>query len=130
MTWEVTDELFPALQHFICLVYAPSTKTTSMNQLRHELFYTKLGEVESSSQAPYEDALRKHVMHATYQAAIWRWTMERNSVVPDPTRSWMVKRRRPFNNRLDEWKTSPRCCDGAHFLPLPTIMQTRKLCLN
>lgn len=84
MTWEVTDELFSVLQHFVCLIYAPSTKTTSVNQLRHALFFAKRGEVESSLLPPCEDSLMKHVMRANYQALVWRRSMESNPSVPNP----------------------------------------------
>ena len=82
-TWDVSDELFAVLQHFTCLLYAPSSNTRHVNELRYEMFLAKRGEVESSLLPPCEDSLLKHARRANYQVGVWRRSLERNPDIPD-----------------------------------------------
>ncbi|KAJ8251972.1 hypothetical protein COCON_G00212840 [Conger conger] len=83
-TWDVSDELFKKLQELTCRMYVPSTKTTSVNLLRYQLFCTRRGEVESSQLPPCEDCLFMHSIRANYQAAIWRRSLQTQPSVPSP----------------------------------------------
>ena len=83
-TWEFSAETFEILQHFTCLMYAPSTKTVMVNQLRYELFFAKRGQVESHLLPPCEVTLNKHVGRANYQAGVWKRSLEKQPVIPDP----------------------------------------------
>jgi hypothetical protein len=83
-TWDFSTETFGNLQHFTCLMYAPTTKTVVVNQLRHDLFFAKRGEVESNHLPPCEDTLTKHAMRANYQAGVWKRCLEKQPTIPDP----------------------------------------------
>ena len=83
-TWEFSAETFRILQHFTCLMYAPTTKTVLVNELRYELFLAKRGRVESHLLPPCEGTLKKHVSRANYQAGVWKQSLEKQPVVPDP----------------------------------------------
>ena len=62
-----------------------SSKTTKVNVLRHEMFLTKRGEVDSSTLPPCEDSLQQHIQRANYQAGVWQRSLQRNPDVPEPT---------------------------------------------
>jgi len=83
-SWEVSTELFQKLQEVTCHMYVPSTNTTKVNELRHQLFCARRGEIESSQLPPCEDCLFMHVLRANYQAAIWRRCLQCQPYVPSP----------------------------------------------
>ena len=56
-----------------------------MNVLRHEMFLTKRGEVDSSTLPSCEDSLQQHIQRANYQAGVWQRSLQRNLDVPEPT---------------------------------------------
>ena len=66
-------------------MYASSSKTTKVNVLRHEMFLTKRGKVDSSTLPPCEDSLQQHIQRANYQAGIWQRSLQRNPDVPEPS---------------------------------------------
>lgn len=82
--WDFSTETFGNLQHFTCLMYAPTTKTVVVNQLRHDLFFAKRGVVESNHLPPCEDTLTKHAMRANYQAGVCKRCLEKQPTIPDP----------------------------------------------
>lgn len=82
--WTVSDELFKNLEEITCHMYVPSTHTTDVNLLRYQLFCTRRGEVESSQLPPCQDCLFMHLVHANYQAAIWRRSLQTQPSVPNP----------------------------------------------
>jgi hypothetical protein len=84
-SWEVSAELFQRLQDITCHIYIPSTQTSSVNELRYQVFCARRGEVESSQLPPCEDCLFMHVLHANYQAAIWRRSLQSQPFVPSPS---------------------------------------------
>ena len=51
-------------------VYANNYKTTSINDLRYELFVAKKGQIEAHQLPPCCDALYKQCQHDDYQIAI------------------------------------------------------------
>ncbi len=65
-------------------MYAPTTKTTKVNQLRYELFFAKRGEVDSSALPPCDDSLMQHIRRANYQAGIWRRCLVSKPDIPEP----------------------------------------------
>jgi len=89
--WEISDQMFDTLQHFTRLMYASSTKTVQVNQLRYEVFFAKRGEIESNLLPPCKDSLTKHALRANYQAGIWKRSLETKSVIPDPEGNGWVK---------------------------------------
>ena len=48
-SWNVDQSLTSKLQEFTCRMYAASSKTCKANILRHEMFLSKRGEVDSST---------------------------------------------------------------------------------
>ena len=72
-------------------MYASSTKTVQINQLRYEVFFAKRGEIESNLLPPCKDSLTKHALRANYQAGIWKRSLEIKSVIPDPEGNGWVK---------------------------------------
>lgn len=83
-SWNVSQELSENIEEFVCQLYASSTSTHDVNELRYNLFCAKRGEVESSQLPPCKDCLRVHIARANYQSAIWRRCLENNAEVPDP----------------------------------------------
>ena len=90
-SWDVTQLVNDTLQAFTCHMYASSSKTTKMNVLRHEMFLTKRGEVDSSTLLPCEDSLQQHIQRANYQAGVWQRYLQRNPDVPEPTTHGWVR---------------------------------------
>ena len=66
-------------------MYVANSSTCEVNELRHQLFCTKRGEIESSQLPPCRDCLYMHVEWANYQAAIWNCCLQASPVVPSPT---------------------------------------------
>ena len=71
-SWKVDQSLTNKLQEFTCCMYAAFSKTCKVNILRHEMFLSKRGEVDSSTLPPCEDSLKQHIQRANYQAGVWR----------------------------------------------------------
>ena len=71
-SWNVGQSLTSKLQEFTCCMYAASSKTCKVNILRHEMFLSKRGEVDSSTLPPCEDSLKQYIQRANYQAGVWR----------------------------------------------------------
>ena len=57
-SWKVDQTSISKLQEFTCRMYASSSKTCDVNILRHDMFFSKRGEVDSSTLTPCEDSLR------------------------------------------------------------------------
>ena len=72
-SWNVDQLLTSKLQDFMCRMYAASSKTCKVNILRHEMFLSKRGEVDSSTLPPCEDSLKQHTQRANYEAGVWWW---------------------------------------------------------
>jgi len=60
--WDVSTELMSKLEHFTCLLYAPKTSSTNVNELRYHLFCAKKGDVESHLLPPCRDCLIQHTL--------------------------------------------------------------------
>ena len=88
--WEVPEELYQKLEAFTCIWYGAKA-TTSINDLRYNIFCAKKGEIESHQLPPCKDTLYKHIKRANYQAAIWKRSLERAPAVPSPVgRGWLL----------------------------------------
>ena len=83
-SWNVDQSLTSKLQKFTCRMYAASSKTCKVNILRHEMFLSKRGEVDSSTLPPCEDSLKQHIQRANYQAGVWRGALLPMSDIPEP----------------------------------------------
>lgn len=103
--WGVPSDLFEKMQEFVCRMYAYSTTSRDVNDLRYQIFNAKRGDVESSQLPPCKDCLHMHVLRANYQTAIWRRCLERQPVVPDPKSSgWTTDQE---GNLTIEWMRGP-----------------------
>ena len=79
-----------AMDGFTCRMYAASLKTCKVNILRHEMFLSKSGEIDSSTlpPPPCEDSLKQHIQRANYQAGVW-WGAFLNQTAMDGSRELM-----------------------------------------
>jgi len=66
-------------------MYSCSTKSTTVNDLRYEIFRSRNADVSSGQLPPCKDALQQHTKRANYQAAIWRRSLENSPTIPDAT---------------------------------------------
>ena len=90
--WNLSPELMNKLEALTCQLYAPKTTTTTVNDLRYQLFCAKKGEIESHQLPPCRDCLVKHFQRANYQVAIWRRCLHQDPQVPSPVgRGWQME---------------------------------------
>ena len=82
--WIVAEDLMDKLENFTCLLYASKSGTKELNSLRYHLFCAKKGGIESHQLPPCNDCFRKHVQRANYQAAIWKRSLQRHPMTPNP----------------------------------------------
>ena len=91
-SWNVDQSLTSKLQEFTCRMYAASSKTCKVNILRHEMFLSKRGEVDSSTHThPCEDSLKQHMQRANYQAGVWRGALMPMPDIPEPDGHGWIK---------------------------------------
>ena len=84
----VSEELYAQCERFVCALYG-SKDAVDVNDLRYRQFC--LQRMSAAHLPPTKDALRKHVMRANYQAAVWRWALEADPDIPPPHRNgWIV----------------------------------------
>ena len=81
MCWP-SDAIYDGLVEFLCKVYLPGTKTTTMKKLRWWLFTKK--QAESERLPPTQAALKQAILRAHYQAMIWTNDTVPNPEVPSP----------------------------------------------
>ena len=86
------QSLTSKLKEFTCRMYAASSKTCKVNILRHEMFLSKRGEVDSSTLPPCEDSLKQHIQRANYQAGVWRGALLPMPDIPEPDGHGWIKR--------------------------------------
>ena len=81
------------LEAFKCRLYAPTSSSTKVNDLRYDILCAKRGEIHSYQLPPCRDCLVKHAQRANYQAAIWRLCLEQDPKVPSPVgRGWKIEK--------------------------------------
>ena len=84
----LTDDLFERLQIFICHLYGQKT-LKKVNEARYNMF--RLGTHSEQLLPPTEDSLKKHLMRANYQAAVWRRSLEPIQDLPGPVgNGWLL----------------------------------------
>ena len=103
--WALSKEQFTMLQEFTCRLYAAGTKIRDVNELQYQLFRAKKGEIDSSQLPPSEDCLQQHSLHANYQPAVWRKSLEQNPNMPSPElgHGWVLD----DDPLVVEWMTGP-----------------------
>lgn len=90
--WQLTQDLLQKLEASTCKLYALKTPTTTVSDLRYQLFCTRKGEIESHQLPPCRDCLVKHAQRANYQAAIWKRCLHQDPQVPSPIgRGWKLE---------------------------------------
>ena len=110
--WNVSEDLYSALEHFTCHLYSSSTKTKSVNELRYMLFCAKREEVESFQLPPCNDCLRKHIQRSNYQTAVWKSALHNDAVIPSPVgRGWKIEKIESKDALITDWmdgQSAPR----------------------
>jgi hypothetical protein len=90
LSFDADETLFCGREKFVCQLYGGGPNQTDVNKCRYDMFCTK--QSQSQSLPPCQDALKKHIQRANYQAAVWRRTLEANPEIPSPEgRGWFVK---------------------------------------
>lgn len=102
--WELSPDLLKRLEAVTCKLYASKTTTTTVNELRYQLFCAKRGEIESHQLPPCRDCLAKHSQRANYQAATWKRCLLQNPQVPSPVgRGWKIEREEGVEQLVVDW---------------------------
>jgi len=84
--WDVSMELMNKLEHFTCLLYAPKTSSTNVNELRYHLFCAKKVMLKAIC---FHLAEIAYTLQLNYQASIWRIYLEQYPNIPSPEgRGW------------------------------------------
>ena len=74
--WSITRHFFNVLQEFTCKLYANKCPSTTVNELRFQLFRAKNREVESGQLPHCEDCLFMHCLRANFQTGVWHPALE------------------------------------------------------
>ena len=68
ISWNVSSELFSAIEEFVCDFYRKKIK--NVNLLRYKMYRAKGGKIEPEELPPCRSSLKLHVTRANYQAGI------------------------------------------------------------
>jgi hypothetical protein len=79
---DISDEVFEAVQLFVCLMYDSKAEIADVDSLRYTLFCRK--QARNQTLPPTRDSLYQHAMRANYQALIWKLAFEGNAILPSP----------------------------------------------
>ena len=102
--WELSPDLLIKLEAVTCKLYASKSTTTTVNDLRYQLFCAKKGEIESHQLPPCRDCLVKHSQRANYQAAIWKRCLLQDPQVPSPVgKGWKIEREEGVEQLVIDW---------------------------
>ncbi|KAL5016916.1 hypothetical protein ScPMuIL_006505, partial [Solemya velum] len=80
-TIELSEDVFIALEEFVCRLYYPRSNIVSIATIRWQLFQNSQGEAEK---LPTQAALRNHILRAHYQALIWSNDTTACPALPSP----------------------------------------------
>ena len=69
IAWNVSSELFSAIEEFVCDLYGKKMK--NVNLLQYEMYCAKGGKIEPEDLPLCNSSLKLHVTRANYQAGIW-----------------------------------------------------------
>ena len=102
--WSVSELLMEKVEAVTCLIYAPKTSCTHVNDLRYSLFCAKKGEIESHQLPPSRDCLKQHTKRANYQAAIWKCSLHQCPNIPSPVgNGWEVEKIDGEDQLVNKW---------------------------
>lgn len=92
-SWSLSDDAFNTIQEFTCQLYCSNTKVIKVNELRYQMFRARGGDVASGQLPPCADTLLQHTLRASYQAGIWRRSLENFPDIPSPDsgHGWTTK---------------------------------------
>lgn len=76
------EELLPAIERYVTLLYDPTSLLISVNECRKALFATKGRSLEAIP--PTHDALLQHTKRAIYQASCWGQSLIAEQNLPNP----------------------------------------------
>ena len=79
----VPNELFSTFEEYVCLLYG-GYKTSNVPDLWYVMFCAKGAEIGSHQLPPSRASLHKHILHANYQAYIWRSCLSSMENIPLP----------------------------------------------
>ena len=68
-TFELPEDVFVALEEFVCRLYCPRSNVVSIAMIRWQMF--RKSQAEAEKLPPTQAALRNHILRAHYQALIW-----------------------------------------------------------
>ena len=80
-TWEVSDDILPAIEKFVCTLYGQKD-SPCVNVARYNLF--RLTCKSDQALPPNQDCLKHHLNRANYQTAIHRRCLEQYIHAPSP----------------------------------------------
>ena len=80
-----------------------------VNEARYEKFCAKKGKIESNQLPPCQNALRKHIDRANYQARVWKNCLVPYPQIPNPSgHGWKLE-----NSQFTiDWMTIPPAPDS------------------
>jgi 5'-3' exonuclease len=88
MQHDLSENLFNEVQKYVCHLYGQAD-CIDVNTARYNLF--RLGKHSDELLPPTKDSLKKHVMRANYQAAVWRRSLEQLQDLPTPVgKGWKL----------------------------------------
>ncbi|KAJ8030340.1 hypothetical protein HOLleu_26725 [Holothuria leucospilota] len=95
-----------SLEEFVCSLYGQSVCQNG-NEARYNIF--KLNARSESAMPPNQDALRKHILRANYQAAIHKACLKQFPDVPSPIgHGWVISE----NELSIDWMDLPPAPSG------------------
>ena len=88
MQHDLSENLFNEVQKYVCHLYGQAD-CIDVNTARYNLF--RLGKHSDELLPPTKDSLKKQVMRANYQAAVWRRSLEQLQDLPTPVgKGWKL----------------------------------------
>lgn len=76
----ITEDIYEQCERFVCALYGYNCD--SVNEVRYKMFCKN--NAQSHRRPPSKDALKKHILRANYQAAIWRRSLQPVADIPSP----------------------------------------------
>jgi hypothetical protein len=80
--FQLSADVLDGIEQFVCQLYGG--REAHVNELRYSMFCNKRGAIESQNLPPCQDALRKHIQRANYQAGVWIRALECYPEIPPP----------------------------------------------
>ena len=89
ISWNVSIELFSAIEEFVCDFNGKKIK--NVNLLHYKMYHAKGGKIEPEELPPCHSSLKLHATRANYQAGIWHRVILPYPDIPCPkSHGWEV----------------------------------------